>query len=78
MRADGYDDDKLPKVLQIKEKFGGLRFYMANETSEIRVLIEEAQRTSFLLCEVCGQDGKGFNDDGWYRTVCEACKGKEE
>lgn len=45
MKMAGYDDDELPIVLQIKEKLGGLRFYMANETSEIRVLIEEAQRT---------------------------------
>lgn len=78
MKMAGYDDDELPIALQVKEKFGGLRFYMANETSEIRVLIEQAQRTSFLLCEMCGEDGKGFDDDGWRRTVCEACKGKEE
>ena len=51
-------------MIQVKQKFGGLKFYMANQTGEIRALLQ----ASFLICEVCGQHGKGFNDDGWYRT----------
>ena len=73
MRAAGYHDDKLPIVIQVKQKFGGLRFYMANQTSEIIKLIGEAQKDSLLTCETCGQPGNLFNDRGWYRTVCETC-----
>lgn len=78
MSVAGYADEELPIALQVKEKFGGLRFYMANQTSDIRALIEKAQQASFSICEVCGEDAKGFNDEGWYRTVCESCKAKKQ
>lgn len=74
LSADGSDENKLPKVIQVKQKFGGLRLYMVNQTRVISALIEEAQKASFEICETCGQPGKAFSDDGWFRTVCESCK----
>jgi hypothetical protein len=46
------------EVLQVKEKFGGLRFYVnwhRNETIDQRIGI--AADESFRTCEVCGQPG---------------------
>ena len=44
------------EVLQVKEKFGGLRFYVncRNDTA-IRQRIGTAAQESFHTCEVCGQ-----------------------
>jgi len=45
-------------LVQLKEKFGGLRAY-ANETTEyMRGAIAVAENLSFRTCEVCGQAGE--------------------
>jgi hypothetical protein len=47
------------EVLQVKEKFGGLRFYVNCRRNEaIRQRIGIAADKSFHTCEVCGQPGK--------------------
>jgi hypothetical protein len=46
------------EVLQVKEKFGGLRFYVNCRRNEaIRQRIGIAADESFRTCEVCGQPG---------------------
>lgn len=69
---------------QIKEKFGGLRFYVsvygANEIENdiIDDIISEAERRATNICEVTGKDGTLCHRGGWYRTLCreEARKDK--
>jgi len=50
------------KIYQIKEKFGGLRFYYAPSNPEfceqINGLIRNAERISLLTCEVTGKPGE--------------------
>lgn len=75
-KKDGGADDDLPCVVQVKEKFGGLRFYMRNQNDEISTLIEQAEAKSHRVCERCGQPGATYSDDGWYRTECESCRSK--
>lgn len=57
-------------VLQVKEKFGGLRFYPNYDNDDISTLIEAAEIQSFQTCEVYGQPGKhrGIN---WFQTTCD-------
>jgi hypothetical protein len=43
------------QVLQVKEKFGGLRFYTKFNNDAISALIEAAEIESRRTCEVCGQ-----------------------
>ena len=62
-----------PMIAQVKEKFGGLRFYMHRETEEISKLIEIAERKSETICEVCGAPGT-LRGVGWYHTACEEHK----
>lgn len=57
-------------VVQIKEKFGGLRFYMNSSNDKIEGYICEAEKLSFKTCEICGKPGK-LNGKGWIRTLCE-------
>jgi len=40
-------------VVQVKEKFGGLRFYVNGASDEINDLIDEYEKKSYLTCEVC-------------------------
>lgn len=61
-----------PKALQVKEKFGGLRFYMTWETKEIDDLIDEAEEKSYKTCEDCGAPGE-TRPGGWIRTLCDDC-----
>ena len=44
------------RVLQVKEKFGSLRFYYGggDDTGEIEAAIMEAEDSSFVTCDVCG------------------------
>jgi hypothetical protein len=58
------------EVLQVKQKFGGLRFYVNHRTDAIRKRIEAAQLESLRTCEVCGQPGNRREDD-WIRTACD-------
>jgi hypothetical protein len=56
---------------QVKEKFGGLRFYINNYQSEaIQDLIQEAEQKSYTICEVCGEKGKR-RMGGWIVTLCD-------
>jgi hypothetical protein len=58
------------EVLQVKEKFGGLRFYVNCRNDAIRQRIEAAIQESFHTCEVCGQPGK-LREDSWIKTLCD-------
>lgn len=59
------------EVIQVKEKFGGLRFYINEGTDEIHQRIGEAELESMKTCEITGRPGKLRTDIGWYRTLCD-------
>ena len=59
------------EVCQVKEKFGGLRFYINAGSDEIHDRITEAEKASYETCEVTGQPGKLRNDLGWIETLCD-------
>lgn len=61
------------RVLQIKEKFGGLRFYIDNHKSEyVNGLISMSEAMSYYICENCGDKGKPIRG-GWIKTRCNKC-----
>jgi hypothetical protein len=62
------------QILQIKEKFGGLRYYISNETQFISGAICLAELLSFNICEICGNSGTKRNmNKGWLKTICDNC-----
>ena len=61
----------LPKVLQVKEKLGTLRFYVRNASDEVRAMIELAVERSAVTCEDCGAPGRLRRSRGWMRTLCD-------
>jgi hypothetical protein len=58
------------EVLQVKEKFGGMRVYVNDANDAIRQRIETAIQESFHTCEVCGQPGT-LREGGWIKTLCD-------
>jgi hypothetical protein len=58
------------QVLQVKEKFGGLRFSPNYKNDAISALIEAAEIESFHTCEVCGQPVQR-RGDSWLQTTCD-------
>ena len=58
------------RVSQVKEKYGGLRFYVGGAPREVHDIIDECERLSYTICEVCGKPGK-LREGGWLRTLCD-------
>ncbi len=59
------------QICQVKEKFGGLRFYINTASDEVFTKIWEAENRSLTICEITGRPGKLRTDIGWWRTLCE-------
>jgi hypothetical protein len=61
------------KIVQIKEKFGGLRVYVNGFTDEIRKLIDTYADRSFKTCEWCGKtkNVKLRRRTGVIKTLCD-------
>ena len=58
-------------ISQIKEKFGGLRYYTDGYIDEqMDGMIDFAESLSYTICEECGAPGK-LRSGGWMRTLCD-------
>lgn len=61
------------EILQIKEKFGELRFYTGNTPAKILDHIDQICEQSREVCENCGLPGKIKSTGGWLKCLCEQC-----
>jgi hypothetical protein len=61
---------------QIKEKFGGLRFYVTGGDDITEAFISFAETMSMKICETCGNPGKQQSFRGWIHTSCDPCSEK--
>jgi hypothetical protein len=57
-------------VEQIKEKFGGLRFYYRGGNDIIAGMVAMAESFAEHTCETCGAPGTR-RSGGWIRTLCD-------
>ena len=57
-------------ISQIKEKFGGLRFYIGSGNNAIFDAIDRAEHKSYHICEECGEPGD-LRGGGWLKTLCD-------
>jgi hypothetical protein len=75
---------------QIKEKFGGLRFYYVESSKEpyqigsprniwsgiIADVVHRAEERSTTICEHCGNYGEIKSKHGWLTCLCDKCRKK--
>ena len=70
---DKKEEDKII-IFQIKEKFGGLRFYVDHGNEELHNMIDKAEEESYHVCEYCGsKEDVGQTANGWITTLCHNC-----
>lgn len=60
-------------VTQIKEKFGGLRYYYNGGDDEIAGMVSLAENLSYHICENCGSTKDIGYTKGWITTMCREC-----
>ena len=69
-------DKKIPQVvaLQVKEKFGQLRYYYKGGDEYIKALVDIAEYLSFSICENCGIMNQSVGrTKGWIQSLCPTC-----
>lgn len=75
------------EVVQVKEKFGSLRYYFEIADSivgderkvlwkKISNLVSEAEAKCDITCEECGSPGHLREDLRWVLTLCDECYNK--
>ena len=77
MTDEEFDEIHQPVAAQVKEKFGGLRFYVDNSDDYVRGVIAMAESMRYRTCEDCGAPGKQ-SGKGWIKTVCDTCNKPKE
>ncbi len=63
------------EIRQIKEKFGGLRFYADGLPHSGIEIVGKYERRSFTICEICGStDQVRLCGTRWVKTLCDQCQ----
>ena len=62
---------------QVKEKFGGLRFYTNNGDECTRGMVTMAEAMSYCICEDCGNKAT-VRTRGYVRSLCGNCATKQK
>lgn len=57
------------KIEQIKEKFGGLRFYYSGGDKQVEGMVNMAEYLCSKTCEITGKPGVACIRGGWWKTL---------
>lgn len=60
-------------ITQVKEKFGGLRFYYDGGDDFIDGMVQITENLSYQTCEICGSTKEIGSTRGWITTICQPC-----
>jgi hypothetical protein len=61
-------------ITDVKEKFGGLRFYYDNYSKSVDYIsgmVDFAENMSEVICERCGRPGIFRGELPWFKTLCD-------
>lgn len=74
------DNNNQPQIVaaQVKEKFGGLRFYVNSATEVQYGAIHFAETFSFSICDECGTTADVTSEGSWVTTLCPSCRESRE
>jgi len=70
------DECDIIKIIQIKEKFGGLRIYTNIYNDDAELILKDAERKAKYTCECCGSHNNVTSKGSWIKTYCEKCHQK--
>jgi hypothetical protein len=62
-------------IIDIKEKYGGLRWYDNGATREMYDIIEKYENLSYETCIKCGKPATHMTE-GWIAPLCDECDNK--
>jgi hypothetical protein len=60
-----------PHLVQVKEKFGDLRYYVDYLHDDLYPVVNLAERLCRHTCEICGAPGHKRENIGWLRVLCD-------
>jgi hypothetical protein len=72
LTPEEFEETVQVKAAQVKEKFGGLRFYVDNHNEYVSGILAMAESMSMRTCERCGNPGTQ-RKGGWIKTLCQTC-----
>jgi len=76
--TDKYEDPQAV-AFQVKQKWGGLRFYVDGANDKQRAMISLVENMSLSICEDCGtMKNVKLVGKSWLRTLCEDCEEKNK
>lgn len=64
------------QIIQVKEKFGTLRWYDNGSSEECHQILFDYEYISGHICIECGKLDTPMIDDGWVSPICEDCYNK--
>jgi hypothetical protein len=64
------------RLAQVKEKFGGLRFYVGKSSPAVRAAITRAESRSYRTCDKCGKPGRQREEEG-VAVRCETHRNRD-
>ena len=65
-------------ITQVKEKWGGLRFYVGPHEDFLEGMIVLAENISYTICEQCGNPGSTEGSKSWIKTLCKDCRKQDD
>ena len=65
-------EDLICEASQVKQKYGGLRFYVDGGDEFTEGLVCMSESMSYKTCEMCGTPGK--TEGRWIKTLCVSCR----
>lgn len=71
LKAEGVE--YLPTASQVKEKYGGLRFYVTFASDAMQLAIDDFEKISRETCQTCGGVGRRCYQGTWVYTLCDRC-----
>lgn len=69
----GAPESLWPKTAQVKEKFGGLRYYVYNASKKLHKEIVDAESKSETMCDICSSPSV-ISGENWVTTTCPTCR----
>lgn len=65
------------RIVQLKEKFGGIRLYSNFASDELYDIIDKYEQISYKTCGICGKSATKMSK-GWIYPYCDDCIGDRQ